>query len=125
MKTFDAFTNTDKARLLHEWFPDEIPVLLRFIENRTQIVQRNKEQLEKKWNRQNELIDFSVWLQSAIDIQKRIHKNDTKLIKNNHLFTEQLFYMPEVFFTVDCLIMFALCRQPSAKFKQTILLLFS
>lgn len=89
MKSLKQFDNLDKAALLFQLFPEEIPSLVAFIDGMCLTVMEDETRLRSSWD--NGLITFDAWLSWAREIHTRIRKYGNALHQNKRLFTDQLF----------------------------------
>lgn len=69
MKTLDNLNNVEKARLLHELFPDEIPAILEYVKSLSITIEEEREMLNSKWD--NQLFSFPFWLSLAKDAKRK------------------------------------------------------
>jgi hypothetical protein len=69
MKALNQFSNIEKAKLLHQLFPTEMPGLIDFVQGMCEAVQENEELNRAKWN--NGL--FSLISGSALPGRCRLH----------------------------------------------------
>jgi hypothetical protein len=72
MKAINQLINTDKAKLLHELFPDEIPTPLDDIQAVCTHFKANREAYAKTWD--FGLMTFDMWLNLAEQADKLIPK---------------------------------------------------
>ena len=124
MKPLTQLTNTDKAELLHQLFPDEIPQLLQFVQGLCEAIQENEETYLQKWD--NGLFGFGFWLNQLREVESKIKKYDKRLHSDSQLFAEQLFDGFLDMYMVHCLTIYTTTRQhPNQKFIIAINLLFN
>jgi hypothetical protein len=125
MKAINQLTNTDKAKLLHELFPDEIPLLLEDIQAVYANFKANSEAYAKTWD--FGLMTFDMWLQLAEQADKLIHKHRNNMVRSSKVFAEQLFHSFDytVIFVNDRMIKYAEGKSENNKFKQAVALLFA
>ncbi|MDB5144564.1 MAG: hypothetical protein JWQ66_3277 [Mucilaginibacter sp.] len=125
MKALNQLTNTDKAKLLHELFPDEIPTLLADIQAVCAHLKANSEAYAKTWD--FGLMSFDMWLQLAEQADKLIGKHRTNMVKSSKVFSEQLFHSFDytVLFVNDRIIKYAEGKSENSKFKLAVALLFA
>ncbi|HEY0057381.1 MAG TPA: hypothetical protein VGB63_18675 [Pedobacter sp.] len=74
MKQLTQLINTEKAQLLHQLFPDEIPQLLQFVQGVCEATQENEEIYLQKWD--NGLFGFDFWLNQLREVETKIAKYD-------------------------------------------------
>jgi hypothetical protein len=124
MKPLEKFINIEKARLLHQLFPQEIPALLDFVLGMCQTIKENEAIHRTKWD--NGLFSFNFWMSLLEDVEKRSLKYGTKLHGISRLFADQLFEGYLAMYMVHCLIVYTTTRQhPNRKFALAIDLLFN
>lgn len=124
MKPLNNLNNAEKAKLLHELFPDEIPAILTFVKNLSITIEEEKEVLNSKWD--NQLFSFSFWLSLAKDAEKKIDQYGTKLHKSSNLFADQLFDGYAALYLVHCLIQLTSQREhQNKKLVKAVELLFA
>lgn len=101
MKPLRNLNNVERAKLLFELFPDEMPQFIAVMEEITQKVLKDPDQLRSKW--EGQIITVEFWFQlikTSIEIKDKYGK---KLGKNSKLFSEQLFDGYQALFSVHCL----------------------
>lgn len=124
MKPIDELSNTEKAKLLFQLFPNEIPAYIDFLAAMCETCIENQEQERMAWK--NGIITYDFWLSLIMQAQGHIHKYGAGLKLNERLFAEVLFEGYIAMFTVHCLIINTTIKQhPNKKFSQTIDLLFN
>lgn len=125
MKDLRNFTNTDKAKLLHELFPEEIAPLLDRIQAVCADLKTNQDEHRKTWDLG--LMTFDMWLQLSEQVDERIRKYRPNLIKSSKVFSEQLFgsFDYTVLFVNDRIVKYAQNNSEDEKFKLAVDLLFN
>jgi hypothetical protein len=109
MKTLKQMNNVEKARVLHTWFPDEIPALLDTIAGMSRDIMDNVAQHRDTW--QEGLFGFDFWLQLAGQAERIIKQYGKGLHKSSKVFSDQLFDHYQAFYTVHCLLAYARTQQ--------------
>ncbi|MBS1738266.1 MAG: hypothetical protein JSS98_16920 [Bacteroidetes bacterium] len=124
MKPLENLVNVEKARLLHELFPQEIPALLRYTNNMCITIQKD-EQLT--WNqRENGLLTVEAWLSFVEEVRSKIDKYGKRLHTQSRLFADQLFDGYTALYMVHCMTLYTATRKHSnRKFMLAIDLLFN
>ncbi|RKR84270.1 hypothetical protein BDD43_4502 [Mucilaginibacter gracilis] len=125
MKALNQLTNTDKGKLLHELFPDEIPALLDNIQDVCAHFKSNRETYAKTWD--FGLMSFDMWLQLAEQAEAIINKHRSNMVRSSKVFSEQLFHSFDytVLFVNDRIIKYAEGKSENSKFKLAVILLFT
>ncbi len=124
MKPLEELTNVEKARLLHQLFPEEIPALLQYIEGVSQSIQERAPQERAAWT--NGSFSFDCWLSLISDSQRSIRHYGNRLHSNSRLFADQLFDGYLAVYMVHCLTLYIRIRKhPRQKFVAAIDLLFA
>ncbi len=124
MKTLNSFTNVDKAKLLHELFPDEIPAFIEFTKGMCATIKEHEQAHRDKW--ENGLFGFDFWLSLINDAERKIKQYGTKLEKSSKLFSDQLFDGYLAIYSHHCLTVYTTVRQhPNRKFVVAVDLLFN
>lgn len=124
MKSLEELNNSEKAQLLFDLFPDEIPSLVEFMEQVCATVLEETEQGRQSWK--DGLITYDFWLYLAEHIRLVIGKYGKALGWNGRLFSEQLFSGQHALFATYCLNLCTKVKQhPNKKFSDTIQLLFN
>ncbi len=49
MKSLEQLTHVDKAKLLHELFPNEMPALLQYTKEMCNLIDRDKDTIKADW----------------------------------------------------------------------------
>ena len=124
MKALKYLTNADKAILLHQLFPEEIPALLEFIKNMS--ISLIKEQVHHRKSWDNNLFSFDQWLLLVGQTVGIIDGYGKKLHRRHRLFSDQLFDGYIACYTNHCVTVFATTTEHrNRKFIQAIQLLFN
>ncbi|WEK21324.1 MAG: hypothetical protein P0Y49_09240 [Candidatus Pedobacter colombiensis] len=111
MKTLNQFTNVDKAALLHQLFPEEIPSLIEFMQGMSESIIENEELNRDKWD--NGFLSFNQWLHLAKETNTKIKENGTRMCKSTRLFSGQLFDGSIAVFTNHCIAVLITTKQHS------------
>lgn len=123
MKPIEELSNTEKAKLLHELFPNEIPGLLAFTANMSLTLAEEADSQRAHW--QNGLFTFDFWLSLAQDAHKRIQRYQPKMRHNSSLFADQLFDGYLALYLTYCLMLYTIPRKhPNTQFVKAADLLF-
>ncbi|HKG07277.1 MAG TPA: hypothetical protein VKB19_12495 [Pedobacter sp.] len=123
MNNLHHFTNVDKAALLHQLFPQEIPELLEFITGMCQSIREDEQRNRKAWD--DGFMSFDYWL-SLLNQTEQIIKFRSKAITGSHrVFSEQLFSGYTALFVNHCIWVYTSTRKPAdPKFTLAVQLLF-
>jgi hypothetical protein len=109
MKTLKQMNSVEKARVLHTWFPEEIPALLDTIQGMSREIIENE--AEQRINWQGGLFGFDFWLQLAGQAERIIKQYGKALHKSSRVFSDQPFDHYQAIYTTYCLIAYAKTRQ--------------
>lgn len=90
MKALNEYTNTDKAKLLHGFFPQEIPKLLNAIEAFCADFRENKEAHREAWK--NGFLAFDFWFRLSEETANLIKQYRVDMLKSSSVFANQLCY---------------------------------
>jgi len=124
MKSFHELKNTDKARLLHQLFPDEIPALLEFIKGMCAAIKEDENRNRQNWD--NAFITFDFWLELIEQAESVLGVYDTRLHTNDKLFAQHLFDGYISALSTHCIRIFISVRQHcDQKFVKAADLLFN
>jgi flavorubredoxin len=123
MKPLMHLNLVERAQLLHDLFPEEIPKLVSYIDGMCAVIIEDQEQSRASWS--NGLISFDGWLNLATEIQAIIKKHGKLLYKRHSLFATELFGWTKGLVSAHCLIVYVTTQQlPNPKFKAMIEILF-
>lgn len=89
MKPLENLVNVEKARLMHELFPQEIPALLRYTNNMCITIQKDEQLTWNQW--ENGLLTVEAWLSFVEEVRSKIDKYGKRLHTQSRLFADQLF----------------------------------
>ncbi|HEY8931431.1 MAG TPA: hypothetical protein VIM55_19665 [Mucilaginibacter sp.] len=123
MQPLKMLNNVQKARLLHSLLIQEIPEFLGYLDELTELVLNDKEQIKAEWKDQMFGVDF--WFGLAEEVQRVMAKYPKDLYKSSNVFADQLFDGYTAIFTAHALTQYvALGRNTDPKFKPAVDLLF-
>lgn len=122
MKALHDFTNTDKAKLLHGFFSQEIPDLLNAIETFCAEFKENKEEHRKVWS--SGFLGFDFWSGLSEETAGLIKKYQADMLKSSCVFAEQLCFGYTSLFLNDRIIKYADQVSQNQKFKIAVELLY-
>lgn len=124
MQALKILNNVQKARLLHSLLANEIPEFLGYLNELTETVLNNKEQVIAEWKDQLFGVDF--WFELAEQVQRVMAKYPKDLSKSANVFADQLFDGYTAIFTNHALTQYvANGRNTDPKFKSAVELLFT
>lgn len=119
MIPFHQSSSKDKARLLHQLFPEHMPELIGFIEGICLTIIEDEKLLRARW--QYKTIDFDQWLTLSQIIFARISQNREGLTVEPELFAQRLFSGDFAAFSTDCIQSYTQVRKhPDEKFTQAV-----
>lgn len=122
MKALESLTNTEKARLLHELFPDEISAFLEYLDKVCNDFQAHKQEYAKNWV--EGFIPFNYWFSLAVETQGILKRHQFNMKKSSRVFSDQLFYTYTTIFVNDRIIKYADHACENEKFKVAVDLLY-
>jgi hypothetical protein len=123
LKPLKDMVNSEKARLLHELFPDEMPKLLEDIKAVCTDFQERKEEYTKNWN--DGFVPFNYWLSLSQETANIIKRHGLTMVKSSRVFSDQLFYTYTFLFVNDRIIKYAERVSEDEKFKQAVKMLYT
>lgn len=122
MKSLTMLINSEKAKLLHDLFPSEIPALLDFIDAWNHKLEIEQEAIRKDWDLG--LISFDQWYSLSRQTADLLKRHRSNMIRSSRVFSDQLFFSYTVLYVTDCIIKYADWESDSPKFKLAVALLF-
>lgn len=123
MKALDKLNNVERAKLLFELFPEEIPALIQCIKAIAETICNDPEKLKQNWNGQMLTADF--WIELAKDTMQRIEKNGDVLLKSSRRFSDQLFDGYNALFSAHCLQQYSKQDECNGQFRNAVEMLFT
>lgn len=79
----------DRAQLLHQLFPEEIPAFVDYVKRVCQTIKEGEAAEQAKG--MHGIVTFEFWLQLVADTERRIDRYGAQLHKRARLFADQLF----------------------------------
>lgn len=123
MNALHQLTNVERAAILHQLFPDEIPALLDFISGFCSTIKEDEERNRQAWK--NGIFTFDFWLNLLNTVEERIKRSNSRFNKSHWQFSEQLFDGFLACFTICAIQNYVTVRQhDNKKFMQAVDLLF-
>lgn len=123
MKPIEDLTNVDKAKILFQLFPKEMPALIEFITSMCITIKEDEQVNRSKWD--NGFMDFDYYLSLIGLVQDKIARYGKKLHSSYHLFGDQLFDGMLAIFANHCIRVYVTTRQhPNKRFITAIDLLY-
>ena len=124
MKPLENLINVEKARLLHELFPQEIPALLEYVNDMCLTIQEDEQLTRNQW--ENGLLTVEAWLSFVEEVRNKIERYGKRMHKQSRLFADQLFDGHVAIYMVHCMTLYTTIRKhPTHKFSLAIDLLFN
>lgn len=124
MKPLENLRNVEKARLLHELFPLEIPALLAYTGSLCTTIQEEEQLLRSQWD--NGIFTVDAWLSLVEAVRAKIERYGKRLHTQSRLFADQLFDGYTALYMVHCMTLYTTIRQHgNHKFVSAIDLLFN
>jgi len=123
MASLKELNNIQRARLLHQLFPEEIPGVLNFIAETCMVINNHPQIIRANWK--NEQFTVELWLVLALDVECLIKRHGKNLEIQAIIFAEQLFSGILSVFLIHCLMQYAICNKSvDPKFSTAIDLFF-
>lgn len=123
MKPLMHLDLVERAQLLRDLFPEEIPKLIDYIDGMCAAIIEDQHRNRASWS--NDLISFDGWLNLAIEIRAIIKRHGKLLSRRYSLFATELFAWTKGCISVHCLVVYVTTQQlPNPKFKAMIEILF-
>lgn len=124
MKPLENLTNIERAKMLHQLFPEEMPALIDYTEGVCIAILQETERHRANWN--NPLITFDYWILLIKQVKQNIKEYGMGMCKQINLFTEALFSGHLAMVMVHSMYLYTTTRQhPNRKFSVAIDLLFN
>ncbi len=123
MQTLDKLNNVQRAKLLFDLLPADIPAYIDFTKSLAERIKENPDALREKWH--TPLLNVEMWIRLALAVHEAIEKYGIKLSKSGRLFSDQLFDGYLALFSVHCLQQFVqLTELKDHRFKAAVELFF-
>lgn len=90
MKPLNNLSNADRAKLMFQLFPKEMPALIQYTKEQCKNIIDNETSVREQWQ-PNSIFTFDFWLALVKDAAQKIEKYGDELSKSSHLFSDQLF----------------------------------
>jgi hypothetical protein len=124
MKPIEQLTNVERAKLLHELFPNEMPALLIYIKGVCEAIKENEQMQRSKWD--DGFMDFDYWLGLLGEVDSKISRYGERLNQSAGLFADQLFSGMLALFTNRCIRLYTSTKvHVNGKFSMTVDVLFT
>jgi hypothetical protein len=124
MRPIEQLNNVEKAHLLHQLFPAEIPAFLKFVKGMCATLKEQEAADREHW--QNGLFTFDFWMQLVNQAETILLKYGNQLEKNSRLFSDQLFDGYLAMYLAYCLSIYTTQQVlPNEKFSKMTDLLFN
>ncbi|MCY1662567.1 hypothetical protein [Chryseobacterium sp. SL1] len=118
----ERLNNVEKGKLLADLLPEELPEIVRLIEQETKTFLQNEADFKANWK--STLVTAEFWFSLVRNIDNSINKCGSRLHKNNRWFADQLFDGYNALFTIYCLVEYSLKEECNHKLRQGIHFLF-
>ncbi|WP_029275696.1 hypothetical protein [Pedobacter borealis] len=123
MKSLSTLSGSEKARLLHELFPSEMPMLLEDIKMFCENFKHNKEVYRSQWG--EGFMSFDYWQTLSEETAAILKKHTYNMVKSSRMFSDQLYFTYTSLFVTDRIIKYAEHRSRDEKFKLIVQVLFT
>ena len=100
MRPLKDLTNVDKAKLLHQLFPDDINHMLTFLVDSANMILNNPTLMPQDWNHK---IALTTWQEQAGILKEKINEHRAQMLKESDCFAAALFKGYLDFFPIQCL----------------------
>lgn len=122
MKKLELVNNLERAKIIAQLFPEQMPTMVQAIKNYCQYVVDNEQAVKDGWN--NGFISFEWWLNLCKALLKAIESNKKGIDKKVGWFTDQLFDGYLAIVSGHALIILAKDKDTHPKLQQAITLFF-
>jgi hypothetical protein len=123
MKPLTELTQADKAKLLHDLFPQDVPALLKYLKGVCEAMQDNPQVYHQLLD--NRFASIDEWQSYTMDMNRRLEQYGNRFSTRSRLFGDQLFDGALTVFTLYCLKLYTqTVKHPNEKFTAAIKLLF-
>lgn len=123
MKPIDKLNNMERAKLLHQFFPQEIPELIVFTLSMSETIEEDKARIMERWKHLG--MSANILLQLSASVRGSILKYGDELSVSSMLFAKELFLGYRAHFMIYCLEQFTVTRQhPNKRFAQQVAVFF-
>jgi hypothetical protein len=123
MKPLNKQSNVEKAKLLFDLFPQEIPNFILFARQITQAINDDPENLKNKAIDQIHTTEF--WRNLASNANKKLDEYGDKLANRSRLFSVELFDDYNSIYACYCLHQYMISQKyKDRKFRTAVMLLF-
>ena len=123
MKPFIKLRNTERAKLLFELFPKEMPCFIAFSKELTQQIIDDPDKLKTETIDQIRTTYF--WYELVTNAKRKLELYGNKLAKRSRLFSDQLFDGYDSIYARYCLQKYIISDNcTNRKFKEAVMLLF-
>jgi len=123
MKALRLLSGAEKARLLHDLFPEEMPLLLEDIRQFCEDFKAGKEEYRKAWD--SGFMSFDYWQTLAEETAGILKRHTVNMVRSSRVFSDQLYFTYTSLFVTDRIVKYAAKGSQDEKFKQAVILLFN
>jgi hypothetical protein len=123
MKPLIKLSNVERAKLLFELFPEEMPKFISFMIELTRAIIEDPLKLKSKAIDQIHTTEF--WQELVLNAKRRLDQYGDKVAKRSRLFSEQLFDGYDSIYAGYCLHQYIIKNEGlNRKFRNAVMLLF-
>lgn len=122
MHTLRQMSYEEKARLMHQLLPEQMPALVNFIAEMGRAIREDETRNRRQWK--NTGLRFDVWLTLADEVGVRIYRNGRWMHKRCKVFASELFVEPVSLFTLHCIEVYRKTNRLDDKLELLLRLLF-
>lgn len=122
MKALIELTNTGKARLLFDLFPEELPLFLDHLNKVCIDFEERKETYLKFWD--SGFVSFPFWLSLSNETLAILKRHKFNMAKSSRVFSDQLFFTNTYMFVNDRIVKYADHTTENKRFKIAVDMLY-
>ena len=122
-KPLITLTNSEKARLLADLFPDEIVLFLDDLKAFCTDFRERKEEFARKW--ETGIVPFEYWQHLSSETEALLNRHIISMKKSSKVYSDQLYFSDTALFVNDRVIKYAEKKSQNDKFKIAIKLFYN
>jgi hypothetical protein len=122
MKSITHLDNTTKAKILHEFFPEEVKPFIEHLKQVCTDFEEHQQQYRESWD--FGFFSFDEWLSLSRQTMQRIEKFELDIIRCSQVFSDQLCFNLQALFVNDRIIKYADKISSNQKYKMMVHVLY-